>query len=119
MSAKHERGAAAGSLQSSDDIGSPFFDFLIFDLHSQFLELTAQVLCDLLLVPRYTDDVCHVPCELSNPLPIHLSKYLLLHPLSSQPVVEYYSKFFVSIFGLVLTRTWLTVVAVSLRFGRR
>src|SRR5215475_9816054 len=119
MSAKHERGAAAGSLQSSDDIGSNFLDFLIFDLHSQFLELTAQVLRDLLLVARYTDDVCHVPGELSNPLPIHLLKHLFLHPFSSQPVVEYYSKFFVNIFCLLLTRTWLTVVADSLRFGRR
>src|SRR5262249_15876719 len=103
MSAKHERGAAAGSLQSSDDIGSTFLHFLIFDLHSQYHELTAQILRDLLLVPRYTDDVCDVPGELSDPLPIHLFKYLLLHPLSSQPVVEYYSTFFVSIFGSVLT----------------
>src|SRR4029453_10973555 len=36
MSAKHERCAAAGSLQRSDDIGSALLDFLVLDLHSQF-----------------------------------------------------------------------------------
>src|SRR4029434_9179036 len=88
MSAKHERCAAAGSLQRSDDIGSALLDFLVLDLHSQFFELAAQILCDLLLFARYTDDISHVSGKLNNPLPIHLFKHLLLHPLSSQPIVK-------------------------------
>ena len=60
-----------------------------------------------------------MPRNLNNPLPIHLFKHLLFHPLSSQPVVRYYSKVFVSIFGSVLTRTWLTVAVDLLRFVDR
>ena len=63
-------------------LGRPLLDLLVLHLHSHFLELAAQG------NPRFplrrdTDDISHdFSGKLTNPLPIHLFKHLLLHPLS-------------------------------------